>query len=435
MSEAKAPRLAASPCMRFLSATQLTRSFVCRSLALLPLLVDERAPAAEPVPSDVEVVPLDLCGGAYCLNYTLDEQQFRAVVDTGSPFVLVDGTCGAKFVAAGENNVWGCYRGDGRPSGLKDTEELFGGEDVGTQWRRGSLAIEPAGRLASVDDAIFGVVRSYVGKGGGGAVFFGLAKRRLPRIRPTFLEQTAIRALRFDFVQRTLALSAAPLIPSAADAVRTIDLRPRGAPVATYAARISRLVVNGEAVSLDRAAVAIVDTGTTGLSVCDELFDSGRVPTQVRQRGSASTSLSRACARSRPCGAEVAPDLDRPPPPPRRSGETPGSSWPPSAEGTRRSRRRYGGEGLRRPASRRRGSPPTPPSTTSSRSSSRPSASRGSSRASAPWSAQTVRASSATAFPSARAAPSASGLPRSRMAWAPSRTCCLSASLSCGSGS
>ena len=44
---------------------------------------------------------------------------------------------------------------------------------------------------------------------GGGAVFLGLAKRRLPRIRPSFLEQTQVAALRFDFVRRTLELSQA----------------------------------------------------------------------------------------------------------------------------------------------------------------------------------------------------------------------------------
>ena len=44
---------------------------------------------------------------------------------------------------------------------------------------------------------------------GGGAVFLGLAKRRLPRIRPSFLEQTRVAALRFDFVRRTLELSQA----------------------------------------------------------------------------------------------------------------------------------------------------------------------------------------------------------------------------------
>ena len=153
------------------------------------------------MPQPTAVLPLELCGGAYCLNYTIDKQLFRAVVDTGSPFVLVDGTCTNPRV----KTLWGCYRGDGLPSGLAATDELFGGVDVGTEWRRGALALgahfkyvsgegwvaEAPSGLASADDAVFGLVRSSVDKGGG-AVFLGLAKRRLPRIRPTFLEQTKV---------------------------------------------------------------------------------------------------------------------------------------------------------------------------------------------------------------------------------------------------
>jgi hypothetical protein len=36
-----------------------------------------------------------------------------------------------------------------------------------------------------------------------------LAKRRLPRIRPSFLEQTDVASLRFDFIRKTLELSQA----------------------------------------------------------------------------------------------------------------------------------------------------------------------------------------------------------------------------------
>jgi hypothetical protein len=63
------------------------------------------------------VVPLFLCGGAYCAAYEIDKQPFRAVIDTGSPFMLVDGTCG-RF----ESSLWGCYRGEGREAGLSDTD-------------------------------------------------------------------------------------------------------------------------------------------------------------------------------------------------------------------------------------------------------------------------------------------------------------------------
>ena len=220
---------------------------------------------------------MSLCGGAYCAAYTIDGQRFRAVLDTGSPFLLVDGTC-----AAGEKSPWGCYRGQARPSGLGDTDELYGGEDVSVEWRRGSFIFEQIKvddelRLtAAFPDAVFGVVRGYVGKGGGGAIFLGLCKQRLPRIRPSLLEQTDIASMRFDFYGRRLELSRSSLIPSSSDAVRLIDLRPRGAPVANFAARCSSLVINNQKIQLPfgKKIVVVVDTGTTGISVDERLFES-----------------------------------------------------------------------------------------------------------------------------------------------------------------
>ena len=69
--------------------------------------------------------------------------------------------------------------------------------------------VEPehcSGRLAQAQALTLSRARTTAG---GGAVFLGLAKRRLPRIRPSFLEQTRVAALRFDFVRRTLELSQA----------------------------------------------------------------------------------------------------------------------------------------------------------------------------------------------------------------------------------
>ena len=124
-------------------------------------------------------MPLFLCGGAYCAAYELDRQPFRAVIDTGSPFMLVDGTCGS-----GSASKWGCYRGPGRDSGLDDTDEIYGGQDVGVEWRRGDFQfvqarVDDEQRLvAARPNAVFGIVRKEVGKGGGGAVFLGLAGAR-----------------------------------------------------------------------------------------------------------------------------------------------------------------------------------------------------------------------------------------------------------------
>ena len=58
--------------------------------------------------------------------------------------------------------------------------------------------------MTRIDDAIFGVVRDITENRGGSGVFLGLCKRRLPRIRPTLLEQTDIAAMRFDFLGRSL---------------------------------------------------------------------------------------------------------------------------------------------------------------------------------------------------------------------------------------
>lgn len=266
------------------------------------------------------VVPLFLCGGAYCAVYELDDQPFRAVIDTGSPFMLVDGTC-----SAGASSKWGCYRGAGRASGLADTDEIYGGEDVGVEWRRGDFRFQQARiddeqrLVAARPDAVFGIVRKEVGKGGGGAVFLGLAKRRLPRIRPTLLEQLSdISSLRFDFVQRRMELSRVPLIPSSdKNALRLLDLRSRGAPVAAYAVRVHRLLVNGAPIATKRPIVAVIDTGTTGISVSDELFDSGLLPVQWRearielgpteQGGGAVVALEASVRKRRPPSPGVPP--------------------------------------------------------------------------------------------------------------------------------
>ena len=98
----------------------LLRSAVL-SAATLPLGWDGSISGAA-LPPPVVHLPLSLCGGAYCVRYELDGQPFRAVVDTGSPFLLVDGSsCRGGGLAAQEDpraNAaaalsqarWGCYQ-------------------------------------------------------------------------------------------------------------------------------------------------------------------------------------------------------------------------------------------------------------------------------------------------------------------------------------
>ena len=64
------------------------RPDVCRALcAVSASLFLPPLPAAQSATglTQVNTLPLSLCGGAYCLEYRLDGQRFRAVVDTGSP--------------------------------------------------------------------------------------------------------------------------------------------------------------------------------------------------------------------------------------------------------------------------------------------------------------------------------------------------------------
>ncbi|KAL1528579.1 hypothetical protein AB1Y20_009920 [Prymnesium parvum] len=219
-------------------------------------------------------LPLQRCGGAFCTEYFVEGQRYRAVADTGSPFLLVDGSsCLA--------SRWGCFDEAGTTSTeLNDqSEEIYGGQDVGVEWRRGTLRF--GGEMAtsstlSFAPINFGVVRSSVGKGGTQAIYLGLAKDRQPRIRPTFLEQTDIQSVSFDFVKERLTLARRPLISG--DGIPLVDLRPLGAPVAPYACKVHRLVVNGQPVQLARSCVAVLDTGTTGLVISDSLYDSPELP-------------------------------------------------------------------------------------------------------------------------------------------------------------
>jgi hypothetical protein len=258
--------------------------------------------------STFAVLPLRPTKGAFVAEYYVDGQRFRAVVDTGSPFLLVDGSCG------GSNGGWGCYTygsfGATTPaSGSLDdvSEEGYGGQDVGVEWRRGivrfpslsaapgapsasawqqpasSVSLSPSAAAGSTqlgdlsfEPVTFGVVRSYKGKGGSGAIYLGLVKDRQPRIRPSLLEQTDVQSLRFDFkgtppfssfstssplpptgpskemidgYGRSLTLSRRPLIPPppplpspsssrgigivVPPVVPLVDLRPLGAPLAS----------------------------------------------------------------------------------------------------------------------------------------------------------------------------------------------------------
>ena len=122
--------------------------------------------------------------------------------------------------------------------------------------------------------------------------------------------------MEFDFVRRTLTLARRPLLGRGSDAIPLIDLRPLGAPVATYALKVKRLVANGQEMPLKGPVVAVVDTGTTGLVISDSLYDSDEFPlpgTRCAARVSSytPTSLSHLFPAHRHSSAHIYPLLLR----------------------------------------------------------------------------------------------------------------------------
>lgn len=227
------------------------------------------------------LLPLQSVAGGLACTYSVDGAPFRGIVDTGSPFLLVDGTCAS-------GGRWGCYppgglsAARGHQGSLDDASiENFAGQVTRVEWRRGLVDVGGRGRLR-VEPAVFGALRDFRGRGGAGGVYLGLVKHRSARVRPTFLEQVGAEALRFDLRdarRRTLEIATrGPLISAGDDAVPMVDLRPLGAPIEPYAVAVAGLSVNGVRVALDRPTVAVVDTGTTGLTIADTLLGSPALP-------------------------------------------------------------------------------------------------------------------------------------------------------------
>ena len=80
------------------------------------------------------VIPLQECGGSYCVQYLIDNRgPFRAVIDTGSPFLTVAGSCTER---------WGCYKPSlvGERTLYSDTIEVYAGKEGPVNWRQGLIS-------------------------------------------------------------------------------------------------------------------------------------------------------------------------------------------------------------------------------------------------------------------------------------------------------
>lgn len=248
-----------------------------------------RSVSAE-VLTGTSVIPLRWSANNELLAFfTIDNTLFKAVVDTGSPFLAVPRSCQPK--------LWGCLNeATGARTPLSNTFEIFNGREGDVEWRRGVVDFPDLPERASeasdrqqqplqppsprpadfaAQEVVFGVLADSLIVPPGG-VFLGLVRRKAQRIRPTFLQQTRYRSLRLDFAASapSLMLSAAPLIKPRDDYVLLRDLRPFGDPISHFASLVRRVTVDGMPLVPDdgKPVFAIWDTGATGFTVDQQLY-------------------------------------------------------------------------------------------------------------------------------------------------------------------
>jgi hypothetical protein len=266
---------------------------------------------------------MTLDGGTYVVQYNIGDTPCRGVVDTGSPFLTMEGRC---------TNYWGCLKeSDARPSGYDNTYEVYGLQDDGvTRWVLGDARFdgevvdvsdeppvgiqvgevdasmtEPSSTIApgissgnklaakqrfSFPEVLFGVTSEVTAKEGSSASpaaaspFLGLVKERAEwynnsennkiQIRPTFLGQTDVTSFSLDFNTDALVLSRREQIPRelTTGTMAMVDLRPLGSPVFHYAVPVEELWINGGRFKTDRPIYVVFDSGTTGMTVDRDLF-------------------------------------------------------------------------------------------------------------------------------------------------------------------
>ena len=272
---------------------------------------------------------------AYVVYYSVGGEKFGAIIDTGSPFLMVPSYC--------NRNKWGCYRPeDSQPSGLEGTVEQFDNNEGYVEWRKGTFAFPENSRkedwvnsnessdntLFRSDLFTFGVLAESLMNGPGG-VYLGLIRDTDKWIRPSFLGQTNVRSIQIDLTDKTsndddtndnktdgndsqksivfssgdgqsllvqdtdtnVATGNSSTRTAAADddddndndnnalppyipLVRDLNKR-YGDPAYHYAARASSVVVNGKPLLEDsrQPIYVIFDTGVSGMVVSSEVFE------------------------------------------------------------------------------------------------------------------------------------------------------------------
>ena len=145
------------------------------------MAMEQDAPSSLP---DKVTLPLDYIAalGAYVVHYTLLDERFGAILDTGSPFLTVPFRCNTYKYR------WGCYRPQRtRDAGYSNTVQAFDNARGTVVWRKATFSFDDNDSpQQSSQDVVFGVLGESLLDGPGG-VFFGLIRDTNRRIRPSFL--------------------------------------------------------------------------------------------------------------------------------------------------------------------------------------------------------------------------------------------------------
>ena len=270
-----------------LGASSSRRQFVRASSLAIPALVSAPTPSAADDDERV-VIPLKYVPAlsAYVVSYSVGGDKFGAIVDTGSPFLLVPSYC--------DENKYGCYRPEAsESSGLDKTYERFDSNEGMVEWRRAPFSFQQANLGGSNDvekelfpaPMIFGVLSESLMDGPGG-IFLGLVKNTDARIRPSFLGQSNVNAFSIDLrpetEPKTLTLSKGNDGWIKNDWIQLNGvkaLQKGGDPTRHYSAEALEVSVNGTPLVASNAKgkkkkiIVIFDTGVSGMVICPDLFE------------------------------------------------------------------------------------------------------------------------------------------------------------------
>jgi hypothetical protein len=271
----------------------IPRRQILLALGSIPIPTQQSA-RTQPTEGRSITLPMRFQGGSYVVDWQLDEAQFTGVVDTGSPFMTVSGSCGEI------DELWGCLGASDSARKEKrvfpPTYEIFGLQEDGlTDWLSGEVVLNGVeGDHLHIPSMTYGASAGYREREGSApgasAPMFGLVRDVAEGIRPSFLSQIPdVSAFTIDFESSMLTLmlrgssNQTPNEREGASVLPLVDLRPFGAPAYEYACKVERLVVNGYDVNVGKPIYCVFDSGTTGMLVSRQLWEKSLLSLGVAQ--------------------------------------------------------------------------------------------------------------------------------------------------------